>query len=209
MKIASRTTDTRKQILEVAESHFAQFGYAGTSVRGIIKEAGVNLAAVHYHFQSKEGLYAAVLEQYAKPIVEQQLQDLHDYVERHRKPHVEDVVRIFYTPPLQKTSEDTEKGKIAALLLARCFTEPDEIQSIANKQFDACREAFADAFAMCLPDATKREHLWNVEFMVGAIIAYLMRRNFVEKDTARNLEAAINRLTEFVAGGVKRTARKI
>ena len=45
--------DTKERILDTAERLFAQQGYAATSLRGIIAEAGVNLAAVHYHFHSK------------------------------------------------------------------------------------------------------------------------------------------------------------
>ena len=47
---------TKERILDTAERLFAKQGYAATSLRGIIAEAGVNLAAVHYHFHSKEAL---------------------------------------------------------------------------------------------------------------------------------------------------------
>ena len=48
---------TKERILDTAERLFATQGYAATSLRGIIAEAGVNLAAVHYHFHSKEALW--------------------------------------------------------------------------------------------------------------------------------------------------------
>jgi len=51
------TLNTREKILKVAELLFSKQGFAGTSVREIAKEAGVNLAAVNYHFQNKEKLY--------------------------------------------------------------------------------------------------------------------------------------------------------
>src|ERR1022692_2401549 len=54
-------TDTKERILDTAERLFAKQGYAATSLRGIIAEAGVNLAAVHYHFHSKEALLEAVI----------------------------------------------------------------------------------------------------------------------------------------------------
>ena len=48
--------DTKEQILNAAEELFARHGYAGTSMRAITKAAGVNLAAVNYHFGTKEKL---------------------------------------------------------------------------------------------------------------------------------------------------------
>ena len=46
----------KERILDVAERLFADFGFPVTSLRDITREAGVNLAAVNYHFGSKEAL---------------------------------------------------------------------------------------------------------------------------------------------------------
>ena len=54
--------DTKARILDAAERLFADNGYSATSLRDITNEAGVNLAAVNYHFGSKEALLSAVLE---------------------------------------------------------------------------------------------------------------------------------------------------
>jgi len=54
--------DTKQKILEVATELFARHGYEGASIREIAKEAGVNLAAVNYHFQNKLNLYYNVME---------------------------------------------------------------------------------------------------------------------------------------------------
>jgi TetR/AcrR family transcriptional regulator, regulator of cefoperazone and chloramphenicol sensitivity len=50
-------SDTRIRILEAASSIFAEHGFAATTIRHICSKAQVNLAAVNYHFGSKEGLY--------------------------------------------------------------------------------------------------------------------------------------------------------
>lgn len=54
---------TRQQLLEVAGRLFAEHGYARTTSKEICEVAGANIAAVNYHFGSKDGLYAAVLEE--------------------------------------------------------------------------------------------------------------------------------------------------
>lgn len=59
---------TREDLLSAGRRLFAQRGYDGASVRAITREGGANLGAVTYHFGSKRGLYAAVLEQGLRPL---------------------------------------------------------------------------------------------------------------------------------------------
>ena len=54
-------SDTRRRILEVAGTIYAEQGVARTTSKDICARAGVNLAAVNYHFGSKDALYGAVL----------------------------------------------------------------------------------------------------------------------------------------------------
>ncbi len=57
--------DTRDALLKAAGDLFAARGYEGTSVKDICESAGVNVSLVSYHFEGKEGLYRAVLEQFS------------------------------------------------------------------------------------------------------------------------------------------------
>lgn len=54
---------TRLQLLETAGQVFAEQGYARATSKEICERANANIAAVNYHFGSKDGLYAAVLEE--------------------------------------------------------------------------------------------------------------------------------------------------
>jgi AcrR family transcriptional regulator len=64
----SSATATRERILDTAEKHFAMHGFNGTSLRALTEEAGVNLAAVNYHFGSKEALYEHVFVRRVAPM---------------------------------------------------------------------------------------------------------------------------------------------
>ncbi len=79
MKNTVTTIDTKEQILNVAEGQFAEKGFSGTTLRGVIREAEVNIAAIHYHFGSKEELFIAVVQRVAKQVVQSQLQQLAKY----------------------------------------------------------------------------------------------------------------------------------
>lgn len=62
--------DSDERLLKAATTLFAKNGYAGTSVKDIADEAGVNVSLVSYHFGGKEGLYRACIEPFAKSRVQ-------------------------------------------------------------------------------------------------------------------------------------------
>jgi AcrR family transcriptional regulator len=59
--IKSLEFGTRERLLETASHLFAEKGYASTTVREIVSRAGVSKPVLYYYFQSKEGLYYAIL----------------------------------------------------------------------------------------------------------------------------------------------------
>src|SRR4051812_47166466 len=62
MKQTIRSAQTRERLLEAAADVFASDGYRNARIQTICRRAGANIAAAHYHFGDKEGLYAAVFE---------------------------------------------------------------------------------------------------------------------------------------------------
>ena len=68
---ASRTdgAETRRQILDTAGRVYAEKGFARTTSKEVCARAGVNMAAVNYHFGGKDGLYEAVLIEAHRQIV--------------------------------------------------------------------------------------------------------------------------------------------
>jgi len=62
MKQTTRSAQTRERLLEAAAEVFAADGFRNARIQAICRRAGANIAAAHYHFGDKEGLYAAVFE---------------------------------------------------------------------------------------------------------------------------------------------------
>src|SRR6478736_3259068 len=73
--------DTKTRILDVAEGLFVEHGFEATSLRQLTAAAGVNLAAVNYHFGSKEELFQAVLTRRLDPMNQERIERL-DRLER-------------------------------------------------------------------------------------------------------------------------------
>src|SRR5260221_13122997 len=86
--------DTKQRILDSAERLFAEYGFAGVSLRAIIADAKVNLAAIHYHYRSKEALFDAVILRRLEPINRERLALLDSY----EKPTLDKVLEDFLAP---------------------------------------------------------------------------------------------------------------
>src|SRR6476661_10749602 len=72
---------TKDRILDAAEALFMEHGFEATSLRALTAAAGVNLAAVNYHFGSKEELFQSVLTRRLDPMNQERI-DLLEKVER-------------------------------------------------------------------------------------------------------------------------------
>jgi AcrR family transcriptional regulator len=60
-------SDAREQILQAGRRLFLAGGYRGVSLRSIAAEAGVDAALISYHFGSKRGLFAAIMQLNVSP----------------------------------------------------------------------------------------------------------------------------------------------
>src|SRR3546814_15017276 len=80
---ATAQFSTKDRILGAAEELFAQHGFAGTSLRQVTSRADVNIAAVNYHFGSKENLVNEVFRRRMDEMSARRLKRLAEAVEQH------------------------------------------------------------------------------------------------------------------------------
>ncbi|MEM7579193.1 MAG: TetR/AcrR family transcriptional regulator [Cyanobacteria bacterium P01_A01_bin.80] len=207
MKNTVVTTDTKEQILNVAERLFAEKGFAGTTLRNVIREAEVNIAAVHYHFGSKEELFVAVVRRVAKQMVPAQLEQLSEYENQSGQLSVEKIMEAFFAPPLRMVSQMGEAGMIRAQFVGRCRAEPLPIQQLSEKEFDESKQRFLDILQRALPHQTRLELDWKIDLVVAILIRTLNQvgqsGKLVPGGSPEEVEIAIARLVKFVAQGMK------
>ena len=207
MKTNITAIDTKEQILNTAERLFAEHGFAGTSLRGVVREAKVNIAAIHYHFGSKEELFIAVVQRVAKPIIQLQLQQLAEYENQTSSPSVESILEAFFKPSLQIITQMGEKGMIGAQFLGRCRMEPFPIQQLAKEEFNPSYQRFLDILQRALPDRTRSELTWKLDLAIAIIIRVLTQIGqpdaLIQGTSSEEVETAVERLVNFVAQGMK------
>lgn len=206
---------TRERILDAAETLFADKGVAATSLREITARAGVNLAAVNYHFGSKTGLFQAVLERRLVPLNRERLEAL-DALEARagtRPATVEEILDALLRPAVRLIGVPASKGAAFPKLFGRVILEPNpEFQEIFRRQFDEVGVRFHEALHACLPALPRDELIWRGQFLIGAMahtICHLRSiRDLCGEPPSREIDAdeLVERLIAFAAAGLQAPA---
>lgn len=171
---AKTVAERRQAILDVAEALFAENGIAGTSVRSILATAGFNVAAVHYHFGSKEKLVEEVFRRRAEKIANDRVRGLRRALaDPDTTWRLERIVRAFLESGF--TGGDTPEGAARfARLRARINTEDTELcRRLLSDCFDDSSRQFIAALGTVLPDLDEVAVAWRFHAMLG-IMVYTM-----------------------------------
>ncbi|UCF66752.1 MAG: TetR family transcriptional regulator [Acidobacteriota bacterium] len=202
--------ETSQRILDVAEQLFAEHGFDATSLRAITKEAGVNLAAVHYHFGSKEALVEQVFARRLGPLNRRRL-ELLDRAEAEAggTPCVETILECFYAPALRTFTRPESGHGHFMRLFGRTFTEPNEqMRNMFVEQFGEVVRRFSAALSRALPHLPAEHLWWRMHFMVGAMAHSLscphgLRFLSGGRCDPDNHEEALRQLIAFVRAGLR------
>lgn len=200
--------DTKQRILDAAERMFAEQGFELTSLRTLTTEAGVNLAAVHYHFASKEGLFEAVVQRLVEPLNAERLARL-DALEAQGQPSLEELIESFVAPPLRLCIEDPQRGLVAPRLLGRTMGSPDRNSTaFLMRLFGTVIDRYLVAFNRALPEFSRHDLLWRMFFMVGVMVQTLSCGHHLQQISRgacnpSDPSATIPRVVAFVAAGFR------
>ena len=170
--------ETKERILDAAEGLFADHGFAATSLRQITAVAGVNLAAVNYHFGSKEALLTSVFERRVVPVNQERLRML-DALEadaaQGKAIDVEDVVRAFVLPAFHAVEGFGQQGAKFMQLVGRMHSETNEqLRVTFLKLFRPVGQRFVPALRQLLPSLSEDEVMWRLHFMIGSLAHILV-----------------------------------
>jgi len=194
--------------MDAAEQMIAEHGLNGVSNRAIMKEAGVNSAALHYHFNSREGLIEAVVVRYGHIPTKDGLQMIRTFEEQERSPSISEIVDIFVDPFIHLLREKGESGRrflrfVARLRSDRNYTTrdveykhfPEIIDRLETWTRDACAE---------VPDDERELRMTMVLDTVFQTLstADFMTREWMDDEQDEQLRRLVAQLKSFLVAGL-------
>jgi AcrR family transcriptional regulator len=187
---------TKERILDEAEHLFALKGYHNTSLREITGKAVANLAAVNYHFGSKENLLDAVIKRRLNHLDRQRLGQLEDITavaqKDKRLPRVDDILRAFIEPTIRSLTPEAESRDFITII-SRAHTDPDgTIRHLFLQKLRPTFEAFLRALSEALPQLPVNTVHCRFLFAIGAMAHTIMRAGHSEFFTHLPVDDAQN-----------------
>jgi len=162
--------ETKIRILDAAEELFMQHGFEGASMRMLTARAGVNLAAINYHFGSKDALIEAVFRRRLDPMNAARVAELERLeAEAQGRPlAAERIIRAFIGPSLALIGDAKCGGRNFIRLLGRTYTDPSKsIRHLIGSLYAPAMARFKAAFEKSLPQMPPDELVWRMHFMFG------------------------------------------
>ena len=189
---------TKTRILDAAERLFGKNGFEATSLRDITAEAQVNLAAVNYHFQTKDSLVDAVIERRILPVNRMRLEMLEA---AGASPTLEQIVEAFLAPLLMLNI------RAALPLVGRALSNPNQfLERVYKKHLLVVFDRFSAAMGKALPELPAEERFWRLQFMAGAMTHVLALSEILPELSGGgeiDKEALVKRLVAFLAAGLR------
>ena len=208
---SSSARETRERLLDAAEALYATRGFDGTSVRALTALAKANLAAVGYHFGSKNALILAAISRRYSWLNAVRMEWL-DNLERQARPgspDLEAVIDVLLYPVLDAYPDQPERSADLRRFFSRVHSEAPEFQkSIPIKGLMEVADRFFGLFQKLLPDLPEEDLYWRMHFSVGPIIGTLthgsrlrsLSHGLCDPD---DIEGSIRRLRSFISAGMR------
>ena len=216
---SARQTDAPESLVAAATQLFAERGIDGVSTREITKAAGVNTAAIGYHFGTKENLAREVFRSLAGPVNRMRLEALDAY-ENSMAPDARldetQVVRCFVEPALRAAADPNHESYYLGrlLLLLRTLRRP-WVSEVSAEQYDNVFNRFVAAFQRALPHLDHETLCWRYDFMVGTVLVatgYFDPNSRTSQRIKRvteglcdpsQVDKVVNEVVDFAIGGIE------
>ena len=196
----------RDKILKAAEMAFAEHGYAGTSLREIVKRAHVTQALVTYYFGTKEALFKEIFMRRGREIATKRTQALKALNDGGGRYTLRDVIASYLRPALEMRR--TREGRAFIRLQARMHTEPPRFADRLRREvYDDTVREYLSAIRKVAPQLSDRTAYWRMVLMIGAYLyAHSDAHRLAEVSRGvcdpDDLDEMLEQITAFVVGGL-------
>ena len=204
-------SDTVKRILDAAEQLFAEKGFAETSLRLITSKAGVNLAAVNYHFGSKKALIQAVFVRFLDPFVSSLERELDQREQRGDSAQsLETLLEMLVDQALAVKPRSGNDLATFMRLLGLAFSQSQgHLRKYLSEVYGKVFQRYMGLVVGAVPGIPPQELFWRVHFMLGSA-AFTMSsmkalRAIAEAELGepRPVDSVLRLMVPFLAAGMR------
>jgi AcrR family transcriptional regulator len=197
-----QTTD---RILETAESMFSKRGFGAVSLRSITRASDVNIAAIHYHFGSKQELLEKIFEKRCGPMNSERLRMLAECAEGPgRPPLLEQILEAYLRPSLIWPGDPDGARRFLALRALLRHEQETLAGDLIARHFNDVSKRFAAALRAALPQLSVEEVFWRFHFLLGAQYSALENQDRIlilseGRCDPSDVEASLRHMVPFCA----------
>lgn len=204
--------NTVDKILDAAQSLFSERGFAETSLRMITSKAGVNLAAVNYHFGSKEALIQATFARFLTPFSREFREQLSCYV----ADVGEDKVEITHMIAIMASSAQVIAGQrgqdvsVFMRLMGLAYSQAqDHLRKYLKEHYADVFKPFMRLLKTSCPEMKPIEWFWRIHFVLGTLAFIMSSVDSLQAMAASDLSVnsqftdMIGYLATFVSAGLQ------
>ena len=202
---------TPARLVDAAERLFAESGLEGISLRGVAAAAGVNSAAVHYHFGSREALVEAVLLRRVEPIQKRRVALLAALPEGDGPEVVRGLVEALVLPSAELALHGGSSGRAYVKLLARLYADGHRfVSDIVMSHFGDTYREIGERAARALPELPRPVLNRRLVVVVRTALHWLAAADVLGALDGGDAddEQRIEEIIDFLVGGLSAPARK-
>lgn len=203
----SRTTAvgdaTRTRLIRTAERLIAERGLDGVSVRDITAAADTNSASIHYHFQSKEGLVLAIMEDLSTRLRARRLEHLDALGTT--SPTSRQVAEAIVNPTFEFVVGDAEEADNAYVGFLAAVLEEPTMAAALDSYFADQYETYFEALRRARPDLTREQLVNRLCFALHLVLNTVSEparglRTWIERHCPSAVPRIRGDLIDFLAG---------
>jgi len=159
--------NTRTRIMDAAEELFADNGYEGTSLRGIMAHAGVSISLISYHFGNKAGLLHAIFEAKAAPLNRARLDLIKQACAANPVPKLDDLMRGYFLPAFRDSFLNKRRRNNFMRFVSRIGSDRSEFaREMMREFFDDFQRQFIAAIKPALPHLSEEDLYWRLHCLL-------------------------------------------
>lgn len=198
----------KRILLSAAEHLFATKGFEAVSVRDVTQAVKTNVAAVNYHFGSREQMLSLVILRYAIPVNEERLARLASAERKFagKSLPVEEIIEAFVRPIIGQSRKTELPEGLFYQLLGRIFAaNGDGLSQQFEENFSQVSDRFMRALGKALPTLAPEELGSRYHLINGGLIHLLTHQELLGKreGSPPTMEASLGRLIRFNAAGLR------